>query len=326
MALRYYLGIDLGGTNIKTGVVDENSKVHSKVSIPTGVVGGPDEVIPRIFEAGRQAIVQAGLTIGDICAIGIGAPGPLHHKKGIIIALPNLSGWENFPIREKISSHFHIPATLENDANVAAWGEYWAGAGKGKHSLVMFTLGTGIGGGIVYHGRFIRGFYDTAAELGHITVEPNGRKCNCGQRGCVEAYASAANTAKIAVEGLQAGAKSSMKAIYDRGEPINTEIILDHMLKGDQYARDLWHQTCRYLAIACEDMNHVINPELIVLAGGMVGAGDHLLLPVQKYYEELQGYVFHGNSSQIVLAKLGGDAGLVGAAGAAKLNEELGEL
>jgi len=190
----------------------------------------------------------------------------------------------------------------------------------------MFTLGTGIGGGIVYHGRFIRGFYDTAAELGHIIVEPNGRLCACGQRGCVEAYASAMNAAKVATEGLLAGAKSSMKEVLDREGAITTETMLEHMLKGDQYAHDMWHQTCRYLAIACVNLNHCVNTQIIVLAGGMVNAGEHLLNPVRKYYWELQGPVFGDASPDIVLAELGSDAGFVGAAGAAKLNLELGEL
>jgi glucokinase len=326
MAMKYYLGIDLGGTNIKTGVVDENATLLSKISIPTGSVGGPEEVIARMCQAGQQAIEKAGLTRQNIQAIGIGAPGPLNHRKGLILALPNLPGWKNVHIRDLVARHFNLPATLENDANAAAWGEYWAGVGKGKHSLVMFTLGTGIGGGIVYHGRIIRGCNDTAAELGHLIVEPNGRPCNCGQKGCVEAYASATHAAKIVVEGLQGGVKSSMKEVLDRGEPITTETVLEHMLKGDPYAHDMWHQTCRYLAIACLDVNHCMNAEIIVLAGGMVGAKDHLLLPVRKYYKELMGYVFQGTTSEIVLAQLGSDAGLVGAGGAAKLNEELGEL
>jgi len=326
MTLKYYLGIDLGGTNIKTGVVDENAKVYSKVSIATGAVGGPDEVLKRMCQAGEQAIQEAGLKRSDISAVGIGAPGNLSHKKGIIIAPPNLPGWRNVPVRDRISDCFKLPATLENDANAAAWGEYWAGVGRGKHSLVMFTLGTGIGGGIIYHGRIIRGFYDTAAELGHIIVEPNGRKCNCGQFGCVEAYASAMHTANIAMEGLRDGVKSSMKEVYDRDGAITTETILQHMLQGDQYAHDIWHQTCRYLAIACVALNHCVNTEIIVLAGGMVNAGEHLLGPVRQYYWGLQGPVFGEASPQIVLAELGSDAGFVGAAGAAKLNMDTNDL
>jgi len=326
MGVKFYLGIDLGGTNIKAGVVDEHAKIRSKVNLPTGAVGGPDEVLSRMCRAGDQAIKEAGLKTEDIRVIGVGAPGNLSHKKGIIIAPPNLPGWRNVPVRDRISAYFKRPATLENDANAAAWGEYWAGAGKGKHSLVMFTLGTGIGGGIVYDGRFLRGFYDTAAELGHIIVEPNGRQCACGQRGCVEAYASAMNAANIAMEELRAGRPSSMKAVLDEKGSITTETILNHMLNGDDYARDIWDRTCRYLAIACVALNHTINSEIIVLAGGMVNAGDHLLTPVRKYYWDLQGPVFGDASPQIVLAQLGSDAGLVGAAGAAKLNEERNDL
>jgi glucokinase len=326
MAERYYLGIDLGGTNIKAGIVTETAKVLSKLSVTTDAECGPDHVLSRMCEAGEEAIKQSGISIQDVTAIGVGAPGALSHKKGIIIAPPNLPGWKNVPVRDYVSRYFNKPATLDNDANAAAWGEYWAGAGRGKSSLVMFTLGTGVGGGIVYDGKFLRGHYDTAAELGHIIVEPNGKRCNCGQIGCLEIYASAINSAKIATEELKAGRKSSMQEELSAGKLITTEIILNHKLKGDSYAEEIWNRTCRYIAIGCVSMDHVINAEIIVLAGGMVAAGEYLLKPVQKFYQELQGPVFGNNSGKIVLAELGNDAGFVGAAGAAKLCEEVGSF
>jgi glucokinase len=327
MSKKYYLGIDLGGTNIKTGVVDEDAKVLSKYSTPTlAEDGGPKGILTRMGQAGEAAIKQAGLNIDDIVAIGVGAPGALSHKDGIIIAPPNLPGWKNVPVRDAISEYFNGKfTTLENDANAAAWGEYWAGVGKGTDSLVMLTLGTGVGGGIVYGGRFVRGYRDVAAELGHMIVEPRGRLCACGQHGCLEAYASASNAARIAVEKITGGTQSSMRAVIEKGQPITTEVIVQHMHQGDQFAYDLWHETCRYIAIGCLNLNHTVNPQVIALAGGMVNAGQHLLNPVRMYYNDLQGNIFGGLCSEIVLAKLGSDAGLVGAAGAAKITLELGD-
>ncbi|NLE29333.1 MAG: ROK family protein [Phycisphaerae bacterium] len=327
MARKYYLGIDLGGTNIKTGVVDDDAKLLSKYSTPTCVEGNhSDTILKRMGQAGEIVIEQAGITVDDIAAIGVGSPGVLNHKEGFILAQPNIQGWKNVPVRDIISRYFKNKlTTLENDANVAAWGEFWAGVGKGTNSLVLLTLGTGVGGGIVYGGRFIRGYRDNAAELGHIIVEPGGRRCNCGQLGCLEAYASATNSAKIATEQIRAGRPTSMKAVLEEKGAITTETILTHMLSGDALAKELWLQTCRYIALGCLTLNHTINAEIIALAGGMVGAGDHLLNPVRQFYHELQGHVFNNVCSNIVLAKLGNDAGFVGAAGAAKLRLEAGE-
>jgi glucokinase len=242
------------------------------------------------------------------------------------MAQPNIKGCKNVPVRDVISRYFkNKPTTLENDANAAAWGEFWAGVGKGTNSLVMLTLGTGVGGGIVYGGRFIRGYRDNAAELGHVIVQAGGRPCNCGQFGCLEAYASATNSAKIAMERIRNGEKSSMKAVLDQEGTLTTETILNHMLAGDDFAKKSWLETCKYIALGCLTFNHTINAEIIALAGGMVNAGDHLLNPVREAYYALQGPILKSFCSSIVLAKLGSDAGFVGAAGAAKLQLEIGE-
>ncbi|NLX06547.1 MAG: ROK family glucokinase [Phycisphaerae bacterium] len=321
-----YLGIDLGGTNVKAGLVEETGVVRSKISIPTEAERGPDHVIDRMILAGKMAIDEARQSPDAVRAIGIGAPGALNHKQGVIVSPPNLPGWRNVPVRDRLSGHFGLPATLENDANAAAWGEFWVGAGRTAESLVMFTLGTGVGGGIVSDGKFIRGFFDNGAEIGHMIIEPSGRLCNCGQRGCLEAYASASHTARIATDAILAGRESSMKQILDRGEAITTERIVEHMGRGDALATETWQQTCRYIAIGCINLTHIINPEMIILSGGMVYAGDTLLVPVRQHFEALRSPAFESSYPQIVLAELGNDAGFIGAAGAAKLAESLGEL
>ncbi len=321
-----FIGIDLGGTNIKAGVVGRSGTQLSKVSIPTCSELGPDGVVQRMCQAAESAMTEASLDKGDIDAIGIGAPGALSHKRGVIISPPNLPGWSNVPVRDMIGGHFNLPTTLENDANAAAWGEFWVGAGKGTDSLVIFTLGTGIGGGIVLNGRFIRGFFDNGAEIGHMIIDPNGEKCNCGQQGCFEAHASASHTARIATAAIQSGRTSSMKAILDQGGEIDTELILKHKLAGDGLAEEVWDATCKAIAVGSINLSHIINPEVIVLSGGLVYAGDELLKPIEKHFRQLRSPAFGDNYPRIVLAQLGNDAGLIGAAGAAKLARDLGEL
>lgn len=321
----HYLGIDLGGTNIKTGVMDPAGRVCSKLSVPTEAKHGPDDGIDRMCRAGRDAVEQAGLEMDRIRAIGIGSPGPLNHKQGTV-SPANMPGWQDVPLRDRIGRHFDLPTTLENDGNVAAWGEFWVGAGRDADSLVMFTLGTGIGGGIVVGGSFIRGFFDNGAEVGHMIIDPRGRMCNCGQRGCFEAHASAAHTANMATEAVQAGRRSSLKDVLDCGESITTERIVEHMQAGDELAREVWHDACKAIAIGTINLSHIINPELVVLFGGMVYAADLLLDPVNEYYKSLRSAIFADNYARIVPAELGNDAGFIGAAGAAKLRAERGEL
>jgi len=319
-AERIFVGVDLGGTNTKLGVVEANGTVLARQSIDTRADTGPEAVIDRICDAVCDVIRQVGLSRKDVAAVGIGSPGPISREKGMV-SPANLPGWKNVPLPGLVSEKLRLPATLENDANAAAYGEFWAGAGRNCRSLAMFTLGTGIGGGIILDSKILHGAFDNAAEIGHMIVEPQGRRCNCGQRGCLEAYASASNAARIATEALQAGRESSMKRVLDAGRNITSEIILEHMLEGDALAGEIWRQTCRYLAIGSINIAHIINCELIVLAGGMAGAGEHLLAPVREYYRQLrwEAELLTETFPPIVLAELGNDAGFIGAAGAAML-------
>jgi len=316
MAGRYVVGVDLGGTNIKLGILSESGEVVARNSIPTEPEGGPDHVIDRIARAALEIIDQAGLKKGEVLAVGIGAPGSMSHSEGLIISPPNLPGWHNVPLRDLVADKTGLPANLENDANAAAYGEFWAGAGKGTSDMVLFTLGTGIGGGVIIAGNLVRGAFDNAAELGHMIVQPGGRLCGCGQHGCLEAYASAHFTAVRAEEAIRAGADSALKSRLDRGESIECEHVVEAAVAGDALASKIWDETCRYLAIACVNMQHFSNPQKILFAGGMIGAGEHLLEPVRKYFRELTWKAAEDFPS-IELATLGNDAGFIGAAGLA---------
>lgn len=325
MPERYFVGIDLGGTNIKAGVVDEQAGVRARLSIPTEGDGGPDHVIGRIGQAIEEAIRQAGVARSTVSGVGIGAPGSMSHKDGVIIVPPNLPGWRNVPLRDRVRQMSGLPTVLENDANAAAWGEFWAGAGRDVNDMVMFTLGTGVGGGVIVQGRILRGHFDNAAELGHMIVQPGGRPCGCGQRGCLEAYSSAAATARRMIEAMEAGQESSLRARWQGGERIESRHVEQAARAGDALGERIWDEACLYLAIACVNVQHFSNPQRVVLAGGMTGAGDFLLARVRKHFAE-QTWQAAEDGPEITFAALGNEAGFIGAAGAAWLEWRDGEL
>jgi len=319
MVGQYCIGIDLGGTNIKAGLLDEHADIASKFSIPTEVEQGTDRVIDTIVTAIGRAVDEAGVDRAAVLGIGIGSPGPLSHQKGLIINPGNLPCLQNVPLRAIISERTGIKTTIENDANAAAWGEFWAGAGRGVKDLVMFTLGTGVGGGVITDGRLLRGFYENGAELGHIIVQPGGRKCSCGQCGCVEAYSSAYYLARRAEELIADGRQSVLKSRVEAGEVLVAEHIVEAAKAGDELAEQVWDDACRYLATAVVVMQHVANPERVVLAGGMIAAGEFLLKPVRGYFRNFRKltWMLMEDFPDILFATLGNDAGLIGAAGRA---------
>lgn len=310
----YFVGVDLGGTNIKAGLVDENASVKSKFSVPTGQ--GAEAVVKNIIAAAERAIVEAGVDRKDVVGIGIGSPGPMSHRQGLVINPGNLPGMKNVPVRELVSKATGIRTTLENDANAAAWGEFWAGAGKGVQDLVMYTLGTGVGGGVITDGRLLRGYYENGGELGHVVIQPGGRRCSCGQLGCLEAYSSAYFLARRAEEFIAEGRASSLKTYVDRGEMLMAEHIVAASKQGDALAKQVWDEACHFLALACVNMQHAVNPQRIVMAGGLIAAGDYLLEPIRKHFMDLT-WKLLDDYPEILFATLGNDAGYIGAAGCA---------
>jgi glucokinase len=231
---------------------------------------------------------------------------------------------KNVPLRDLVAKATGIPTTLENDANAAAWGEFWAGAGKGVQDLVMFTLGTGVGGGVITEGKLLRGYFENAGELGHMLVQPGGRLCSCGQKGCLEAYSSAYFLARRAEEFIAQGRPSSLKTFVDRGEMLMAEHVEAASRAGDELARQVWDEACYFLAVACVTMQHVSNPQRVVMAGGLIAAGDTLLQPIRKYFKELT-WKLLDDGPEILFATLGNDAGFIGAAGCAWQAARTGE-
>ena len=312
----FFLGIDLGGTNVVMGLVAETGEVVVRRSQPTLVKEGPRSLVRRIGACGQELIAQAHLGPGAVKGIGIGTPGPISIAQGKIITSCNLPGFDDFSLRGACSEVLGIPAVLDNDANAACWGEFWQGAGEDIADMVMFTLGTGIGGGIVCRGELVHGFGDNAAELGHIILVPDGRACNCGQRGCFEAYASANQTAMRAEEELDKGRESRLQEIRRQKGKLTSKDVFDQAIEGDELAVEVIDGTAKFIALASINMNHITEPKKVVLAGGMIQAGEILLGKVRQFYNALMWRAVL-EPMEICYARLGGDAGMIGAAGIA---------
>ncbi|UCE98749.1 MAG: ROK family glucokinase [Planctomycetota bacterium] len=320
-----FIGIDLGGTNIKIGCFDSDIKLIRKTSTPTRADMGPDTVADKMAQTAEKLLTDAGLSLQEVPSVGLGCPGPAKYREGIMESATNLPEFKNIPFRKMLSERLGKPVVFENDANVACWGEYAVGAGKGVEDMVFFTLGTGIGGGIINNGKLVHGCGDNAAELGHIIIHPDGRMCNCGQRGCVEAYASANSTAKRATEAVQGGAKSSLKKVLDENDEITCKDVYEHLKAGDKLAKKITDETAMALAIVCINMLHITEPKRIVFAGGMIGAGEILLNRIKDYFNE-HIWALRKEPVEICFATLGEDAGIIGAAALAKQAYDEGKL
>jgi len=312
----FYIGVDLGGTNIKAGAVDPSGGVLVKDSTETQADCGPPVVIQRICQIIDAVRQKGALSWEKVGAIGVGAPGTLDHKEGIIFHPPNLPGWRNVPLRDEVAKNFPVGVIVENDANAAAWGEFWAGAGREVHSMVMLTLGTGIGGGIILEGRLVRGAHDCAAELGHTIIVRDGVHCGCGSRGCLEAYASATAVVRRFKEAVGAGRATSLAKDVKEEKEITSKMIYEAALAGDELAKEVMEETGRYLGTGIVSIMNTVNPERVVLSGGMIHAGDMIMRPLRETVKRLA-FAIPGEKTEIVFATLGEDAGFIGAAGLA---------
>jgi glucokinase len=314
----FYLGIDLGGTNIKSGVVDDDGQTYSSVSLKTRAALGPEEGLKTLAEAAHQAVKASGLDWKEIKAIGLGSPGTMDIEAGLLLDPPNLPGWDNLPIRQRLAELLDKPTVLQNDANAAAYGEYWAGAGREAKSLGLFTLGTGIGCGIIDRGRIIVGRHSNGAECGHMIIQmENARQCSCGAYGHLEAYASATALVKRAVEALEEGTPSRLEDAWAKGM-LSSRSIAEAAEAGDALGRRLMRETARYLAVGAVNLMNTIDPDMILFGGGMIAAGTTLLTDIRNDIKSLA-FPIPAASTRIEYAALGGDAGYIGAAGCARL-------
>lgn len=313
----FYLGIDLGGTNIKSGVVDDDGRPVSSVSVETNADRGPEVGIENLAEAGRLSVKASGLSWNEIQGVGLGSPGTMDIPGGMLLDPPNLPGWRDFPIRERLREALNKQTILQNDANAAAFGEYWSGAGRNTKSLVMFTLGTGIGCGVVVEGRIVEGRHSHGAECGHIIIQmEGGRQCSCGAYGHLEGYASATALVKRATEALEDEPGSSLQDAQSRGI-LTSRAIAEAADRGDPLAVRLMRETARYLAVGAVSLMHAIDPDIVLFGGGMIAAGQGFLDLIRADIESLA-FPIPAAKTRVMYAELGGDAGFIGAAGCAR--------
>jgi len=311
------VGIDLGGTNVKTAVVARNGRMRGKDSRPSRAADGIDAVLDTMVASVEHALVEADVDPSDLIAVGVGAPGPMNWRSGVVFSPPNLPGWKDVPLADSMTERLNVPVYVDNDANVACWGEFWSGAGTEVDSMVCLTLGTGVGGGVVVFGKLLRGIDGTAAEIGHMCVRRDGRLCNCGAKGCLECYASVTGMVRTARKGIDEGRSTMLTAMCGGDlDSIDGKMISDALERGDEFAAWVMHETGVWLGIAAGSLINLLNPELIVLCGGMIAAGEALFKPVRET-AQAQSFDVPGARVQIVPAGLGADSGVIGAAGCA---------
>jgi glucokinase len=300
--MRLIMGVDIGGTNVVVGTVAEDgSAAHGLQRERTRTNGGPDAVVQQIATMVERSLETTGAAFErddlDVVGVGIGSPGPLDTKRGIVLTTPNL-GWTNFPLRDRVSEAVGLPATLDNDANCAIFGEWWRGAAHGSRVVVGLTVGTGIGGGIVLDGRIFHGASDIAGEIGHMSIDSTGRRCKCGNYGCLE----------------------TRLPDYVNGDlgAITAQVVYDAAQDGDEYALEVIEDTARFLGTGVANLLNIFNPEIVVVCGGVTAAGERLFAPLRK---EVARRAFKPavEVCRIVPGELPGTAGVYGAVAAFKV-------
>ena len=307
---RRYVGVDLGGTNVVSGLITEDGEIWARDKRPTRVNEGREAIIESITGSIGAAMGKGGITSKELTGIGIGSPGPLNPFTGVVISPSNLPPMYNMPLKEIIEAHFGVPMALDNDANVVAYGEKWKGAGKDVDDFMCVTLGTGVGGGAVCGGQLMRGFNGNALEIGHITIDCKGPRCGCGNRGCLELYASSTGMVRLTREKLKAIHPKT--ALVDH-EGLETKNIYDAAQAGDTFAREMFEEVGYYLGMGLVSAINLLNVEVIALTGGLAGAGELIFDPVRRTIAE---YGLEGVKEYIRIThvELGEDAGLLGAA------------
>ncbi len=310
----YKLGIDLGGTNIVAGVVDESYKIIATAKRKTNCPRPADEILDDMAAVALEAIEAAGLKPEDIDAAGVGTPGAINPVDGIVVYANNLDFF-NVPMASMLKERTGIDFYIENDANAAAYGEFVAGAGKGTKDFIMITLGTGVGGGIIINGKIYSGFNYAGGELGHTVIVADGEQCTCGRKGCWEAYASASALIRQTKHAMIQAPDSVMWQLCNNDiNAVNGRIAFDAMRQGDEAAKAVVDTYIKYIVVGIANNINIFQPEVIAIGGGISNEGDTLILPVKEYADKDNYGRFMSATSEIKVAELGNDAGIIGAA------------
>ena len=308
------IGIDLGGTTAKFAILTESGDIQQKWSIETNINDEGTHIVPEIIASIKHRLELYGMTSEDFIGIGMGTPGTVNRELGTVIGAYNLN-WKTLQeIKKPVEAALNIPFAIDNDANVAALGERWKGAGENSPEVTFMTLGTGVGGGIIAEGNLLHGVNGAAGEIGHITVEPNGFECTCGKKGCLETVASATGVVKLArFMSEEYSGNSELKYKIDDGQTVTSKDVFDAAKEGDDFALLVVDKVCFYLGLACGNIGNMLNPSDIVIGGGVSAAGDFLLERIQTYFDQFT-FPQVRESTKIKLAILGNEAGVIGAA------------
>ncbi len=309
----FNIGVDLGGTNIKVGLVDQNYNIIAKATAKTNLPRPAEEICTAIVETVWKVLGEAKVTIGEVNSIGIGTPGVANRNSGIVLYSCNL-GFENIDLRSLIKKRLDKPIYVENDANAAAFGEVLAGAGKGCKDVVVVTLGTGVGGGIIIDGKIYTGFNFCGAELGHMVIEYNGRPCSCGRKGCFEAYSSATALINMTKESMEAHKDSKMWEIAGSLDAVDGKTAFDGMRAGDSSAADVVNTYIEYLGCGLTNIINTFQPEVLLIGGGICREGENLTKPLSEFIKRESYCIDPNRSTRLDICKLGNDAGIIGAA------------
>ena len=310
---RKLIGIDLGGTTAKFAILTELGEIQQKWSIPTNIAEEGSLIVSDIIESIKHRLAMYDMTKEDFIGIGMGTPGTVDRENGTVIGAYNLN-WKTLqPVKEQIESALGIPFAIDNDANVAALGERWQGAGENSSDVTFITLGTGVGGGIIAEGHLLHGAVGAAGEIGHITVDPEGFECTCGKKGCLETVASATGVVKLArTLSEEYSGDSKLKFMIDDGQDVSSKDVFELAESGDEFALIVVDKVSFYLGLACGNIGNMLNPTDIVIGGGVSAAGEFLRSRVQEYFNQFTFPQVH-ESTRVKLAQLGNEAGVIGA-------------
>lgn len=304
----YILVVDLGGTQIRAARCTPDGRMEKRVAMPTPAAQGPEAVLDRI----RQAVRAAWPEEGPVAALALSAPGPVDAHRGVVRFTPNIPGWQDLPLRDRMADTFGIPTFVANDANLAALGEFRFGAGQGVRDLIYLTISTGIGGGILIDGRLYEGGQGLGGEVGHMVVEPNGPPCGCGGYGCLEAVASGTAIARQAQAALERGASSLLVGMVSRPDAVTAREVAEAAAQGDDLSRRIYARAGTYIGLALVSLMYLFNPALFIIGGSVANAGDLLFDPLRQTVRERAQRVYWEHTP-IVPAALGDDVVLLGA-------------
>ena len=318
--MKYFAGIDIGGTNISTGIVDENFKIVGKGKIKTGIGRSYEEVIVDILETVRLAAADAKVDMEDIKSIGVGCPGTCNTETGIVEYSNNLR-WNNAPLVADIEKAFGKKTYFDNDANVAAYGEYLAGAAKGAKNAIVITLGTGVGAGIIINGRIFSGSNFAGGEIGHTVIVVDGYECSCGRKGCFEAYSSATGLIRMTREAAEANPQSKICQLVEADGKISARTAFNAAKMLDDVGQAVVDRYIKHLACGIANTINIFQPDILCIGGGVCNEGDNLLVPLKKQVAESIYSKNSAKNTEICICKLGNDAGIIGAAMLGKMNE-----